>query len=275
VAWGDYDNDGDLDLYLTNYEQTNKLLRNDGGNVFSALTNGPLGNTGAGTGVAWADYDRDGDLDLYFANDGQPSKLLRNDVGSTKRWLHLDLVGQVSNTLAIGARVEVWTGSTRRLEEVSGGSGYCSQNSPTLEFGLAAFTLADSIVVTWPSGIVERYVSVQANQRLTLTEMEGLTSSPLPQHVVPLALAPPVPSPAREKTLLRFALPHAAQAQLAIYDLQGRRVATLVDGNRDAGWNAISWSGRDARGRRVAPGIYFARLEVQREVHTRKIVWLR
>ena len=57
VAWGDYDNDGDLDLYLANYGSANRLLRNDGGGVFTALTSGPLGDDGNGTAVAWADYD--------------------------------------------------------------------------------------------------------------------------------------------------------------------------------------------------------------------------
>jgi len=52
AAWGDYDNDGDLDLYLANYGTDNRLLRNDGGGVFAALTSGPLGDTRNGTGVA-------------------------------------------------------------------------------------------------------------------------------------------------------------------------------------------------------------------------------
>ena len=46
VAWGDYDNDGDLDLYLANYGQANKLFRNDGGGTFADVTTGPLGDTG-------------------------------------------------------------------------------------------------------------------------------------------------------------------------------------------------------------------------------------
>ncbi len=71
VAWGDYDNDGDLDLYLANYGQANKLFRNDGGGTFVDATSGPLGDAGSGTGVAWGDYDNDGDLDLYLANDGR------------------------------------------------------------------------------------------------------------------------------------------------------------------------------------------------------------
>ena len=68
VAWGDYDNDGDLDLYLANSGQANQLFRNEGGGTFVDATSGPLGDTGNGRSVAWGDYDNDGDLDLYLAN---------------------------------------------------------------------------------------------------------------------------------------------------------------------------------------------------------------
>jgi hypothetical protein len=83
VAWGDYDRDGDQDLYLTNGGGgTNKLFRNDGG-TFVEATGGPLAGTGGDYGVAWGDYDGDGDLDLYAANGIGPNKLFRNDQGGS------------------------------------------------------------------------------------------------------------------------------------------------------------------------------------------------
>ncbi|MFH1843452.1 MAG: FG-GAP-like repeat-containing protein [bacterium] len=81
AAWGDFDNDGDLDLYVTSQSGANLLLRNEGGDVFTDITNGPLGNAGQSTGVAWGDYDNDGDLDLYITNMTSSNKLLRNDGG--------------------------------------------------------------------------------------------------------------------------------------------------------------------------------------------------
>ncbi len=81
VAWGDYDADGDPDLYITNAGSANRLFRNDGG-TFTDVTAGPLGDTGNGRGAAWADFDNDGDLDLYVCNSGGANKLLRNDGGS-------------------------------------------------------------------------------------------------------------------------------------------------------------------------------------------------
>ncbi len=65
ACWGDYDNDGDLDLYLTAYGP-DVLLRNNGNGTFTDVTTeSGLGDGGFGAGCAWADYDRDGDVDLY------------------------------------------------------------------------------------------------------------------------------------------------------------------------------------------------------------------
>ncbi|MCK5596976.1 MAG: VCBS repeat-containing protein, partial [Candidatus Eisenbacteria sp.] len=79
VAWGDYDGDGDLDIYLANSDSDNKLFSYIGGGVFVDLTVGSLGDTGAGTAVASADYDNDGDLDIYLVNADGPNRLFAND----------------------------------------------------------------------------------------------------------------------------------------------------------------------------------------------------
>ncbi len=83
VAWADYDRDGDLDVYLVNYGTGNKLVRNDGGGVFTDVTAAPLPNGGLGNTGAWADSDQDGDLDLYLSNDDGPNRLFRNNGNGT------------------------------------------------------------------------------------------------------------------------------------------------------------------------------------------------
>jgi hypothetical protein len=86
VAWGDYDNDGDLDILLTGYTgstQVSKVYRNDGGGVFADIG---AGLTGVRiSSVAWGDYDNDGDLDILLTGyDGSNavSKVYRNDTSS-------------------------------------------------------------------------------------------------------------------------------------------------------------------------------------------------
>ena len=80
VAWGDYDSDGDLDLYVANAAGTaNNLFRNDGDTSFSdeGIATG-TGDNGDGVGTIWGDYDNDGDLDLYLSNQGV-NRLYRNN----------------------------------------------------------------------------------------------------------------------------------------------------------------------------------------------------
>ncbi len=90
-----------------------------------------------------------------------------------------------------------------------------------------------------------------------------------------LALASPIPSPFRSNTLVRFALPHAAEVRLEVLDVSGRRVRTLVDGeSRAAGAHAVEWNGTSDRGERLPSGIYFVRLAAGTEQRVRRTVRL-
>jgi len=170
AGWSDFDNDGDLDLYIANYGVANLLLVNDGGEVFSDGTVFPLDDPGHGGGVTWGDYDGDGDTDLYVANGGEANLLLENSASLGNHWLHLELEGTVSNRSAIGARVRVVAGGVSQIREITGGSGYASQASPAVEFGLAGSALVDTLVIRWPSGVVNVYTGVGVDQVLEIVE---------------------------------------------------------------------------------------------------------
>jgi len=173
-VWGDYDNDGYLDLVVAN-EGLNFLYRNQGDGTFERVLSEPVAQDDATSlAVAWADYDRDGDLDLFVANsNGEPNLMYRNN-STDNAFLSMYCVGTVSNRSAIGARVQlkatisgepVW--QTRELSSVSGRNG---QSYIEAHFGLGDAALADSIVISWPSGIVQVLTEVWVNQLLTVEE---------------------------------------------------------------------------------------------------------
>ncbi len=177
IAWVDYDNDGDLDIFVANGgTESNKLFRNDGGGVFADATVSPLDCPGLFcNGVAFADYDSDGDMDLYVTtNEYQTNRLFRNNVGSLNHWLHIKLVGTISNAAAIGARVKITTPAGIQIREVSGGSGYCSQNSLEAAFGLGPHTTVNQLEVFWPSGAYQSFTSVAGDNKITITEPSGV-----------------------------------------------------------------------------------------------------
>jgi hypothetical protein len=84
------------------------------------------------------------------------------------------------------------------------------------------------------------------------------------------------PNPAAEAVEISYSVPSAgSRVILEVYELSGRMVRTLVDSPQPAGPQRVIWHGDDARGRRVAPGVYFYRLEMNGETHTLKTVMLR
>ena len=89
-----------------------------------------------------------------------------------------------------------------------------------------------------------------------------------------LALERPTPTPFRSSTELRFGLPEAGTVQLSIHDVTGRRVTTLIDEGRSAGWHQVRWNGDDASGGLVASGVYFVRLVTPEGVRSGKLVKL-
>ena len=210
-AFGDYDNDGDLDIYVGNTLSASILYRNNGDGVFTDVSGEANMAIKGSDGISLADYNNDGYLDicisskgLYYNNEdgtftnvtdmagvhkmvqgpglisvdydmdgdldvGSWHALYRND-GDSKHWLHVNLVGTMSNRDGIGARVKVVCGTTTQIREVTATFSYKSYEGPPVEFGLGDYVKADRVEIRWPSGIVQTLVDVSADQLLTVTE---------------------------------------------------------------------------------------------------------
>jgi len=101
--------------------------------------------------------------------------------------------------------------------------------------------------------------------------VEEVTATPDVPGPVALELRV-APNPFNPRTTLRYELPAGGHVRLDVYDLRGRAVVTLVDGQRTAGAHTVEWTGRDADGRRLASGVYLARLATGGATTTRKLV---
>ena len=128
-----------------------------------------------GRGSAAGDYDNDGDLDLLVINLGQPLALLRNEGTEDHHWLSLRTVGVQSNRDGIGARVKVVTGDLVQVQEVRPGRSYLSSSDLRLHFGLGNHQQVDQLEIRWPSGQVQQFTDVDADQFLIVREGEGLS----------------------------------------------------------------------------------------------------
>ncbi|MFH2051598.1 MAG: FG-GAP-like repeat-containing protein [bacterium] len=275
VVWLDFDNDGDLDLYLNN-DGPNALLRNDGPAGFTEVADPVLQSGAHGRGAAAGDFDNDGRLDLFLVNDRDPQILLENKIFTWNRWVELRLTGRVSNRAAIGARIEVFTGDLVQTREISGGSGYMSQNALVAHFGLGAAGHADSVRIHWPSGILQRIVTpMPANRIYDIVEWE--TSTPVTENDLPrvFAVESPFPNPFNPTVTIRYAVPRASRVALEVYDVKGRRMKVLADERHEPGIRTRTWDGSDDAGRPCASGVYFCRVTADGFTDTKRMVMVK
>ena len=126
-----------------------------------------------GRSIALADLSGRGALDVVVANQRGPLLLYKNHVGPNRQWIAFDLEGSCrgetdlqscSNRSAVGAQVEIFWNGRQQLQEVSGGSGFCSQNQRRLHFGLGAQQSVDRVVIRWPSGKTQELKTLQAGR---------------------------------------------------------------------------------------------------------------
>lgn len=201
-GWGvkflDYDNDGNIDLFIVTGHPDNKveehfsmvqfkekpmLWRHNGSRNYKhtyenvSAQSGPVFQTPyAGRGLAIGDFNNDGGIDaLLIPNDGPPV-VLRNNIGKLNHWLGIRLIGKVANPDAVGATVTWQAGDLKRTAFKVSGGGYLSSHDPRMVLGIGPRTQMDWVEVKWPqpSGRAERLTGLPIDRYITVQEGKGV-----------------------------------------------------------------------------------------------------
>ncbi|MFD2915272.1 FG-GAP-like repeat-containing protein [Psychroserpens luteus] len=253
-SWGDYDNDGDMDVFVGASSGNHKLMRNNGNSTFTDVTTG-AGVTGAPTGHENVSYDIDndgyldilcngtilygkGDLTFEDADNGQLNYKngsfgdLNSDgfidayyngtiywnLTTPNNWITINTVGVQSNIDGIGARVEITTSNGTQIRDVRSGEGFEFMSTLNTHFGIGTETEIDNITIYWPSGVIDVISDPAINTPLEV--IEGATLSLENSFVNDLVI---YPNPTKD--VLKISSTESLQdAIYTIFDINGKRV---------------------------------------------------
>ncbi|HET9233337.1 MAG TPA: FlgD immunoglobulin-like domain containing protein, partial [Candidatus Eisenbacteria bacterium] len=242
VAWGDYDNDGDLDVLLSGYGVSGPITR-----VYRNET--PAGN----------------------AVPSAPTNLtmMRNGNQLTLSWLGATDDHTPTAALTYNLRIGTTPVGNQVLPAMAAANGYRRIVRAGNVQGRTSWTL------TLPEGsyywgvqaIDGSFLGSQFAQGGEPTGLEETLEAPT-AHI----LSPGKPNPFAISTVLTYAIPSPSPVNIAVFDAAGRNVRTLVSGPAEAGVHSVRWDGRDSEGNRLAAGVYFVRFEGAASVLAQKVV---
>ncbi len=208
-AWNDYDNDGYMDGLIgasSTSEGSHKLMRNNGDGTFSDVTAGTGWDTNPSLSIEHVSYDFDNDGfadvlgggskimfnngDMTFSpvgygftngaigdlnNDGfldvQNGTTMYMNSGNSNNWIKISMQGIQSNSNGIGARVEIYGDWGKQIRDVQSGVGFRYMNTLNVHFGIGQATEIDSMIIRWPSGVVDGIANPTINE--TFHAVEG------------------------------------------------------------------------------------------------------
>jgi ASPIC and UnbV/FG-GAP-like repeat/Secretion system C-terminal sorting domain len=283
-AWGDYDNDEDMDVLVGANSGTHKLMENNGDGTFTDVTEDSGWENLTYTSIEFApgDFNNDGFVDVFGAgsfmlNNGDMTFTkfdagfysgsfgdLNNDgflditnsdgyeatayinKGNENNYLTINTIGIESNRSAIGARITLYSPSFTQIRDVRSGEGFRHMSTLNTHFGLGNDAEIEKIKICWPSGLVEELLNPPINGTVTL--VEGFVVGLNEESNVALKVYP-IPT---DNFLFVDLKPNANEVGLAvIYDLSGKLVLESI----------VSKNGIDVSA--IESGFYFVKVKTR------------
>jgi hypothetical protein len=161
------------DMSLSGYQQSAVLLNRGRWSFADVSPSSGIDDRHDGRAVILADLWDDGMLDVVVANQNGPLVVYRNESPAGAHWIGFDLRGSASNPDGIGAEVLVRFGGETQLQVVTAGHGFSSQTDPRIHVGLGERTVADEVVIRWPSGVEQTLTNLPAGAYHKVQEPES------------------------------------------------------------------------------------------------------
>lgn len=280
--WGDFDNDGDLDCFITNDAGASRYYSNNGTGFFTRIDTLALVVNGQTFGTTIGDYDNDGDLDIYMAGTNLTKGLFRNETNNNNKWVNIHCIGAgptagMTNKSALGTIIKmkaVINGVPKwQTREINAQNSFNSMNMLNVHFGLHNATSIDSMIVKWGGGLTQVFTNVTPNKFYKLNEGQGLSEivigiSQIGSQVPNIfRLEQNYPNPFNPVTKIRFSIPKFSNVKLFVYDVTGRLVSELVNNELAAGEYET-----DLNASNITSGVYFYTLRAGSFTETKKLV---
>jgi len=301
--WGDFDNDGDVDLLITGQigllaTRITSILRNEGNFEFTSL-NDQLVPVRTGD-AKWADYDNDGDLDvaicgtdtsntfgmyltrIYNNNlnipNNAPSKpqitsAVVNNSDVTLNWLPSMDDYTPQSSLTYNIRIGSSPGESNVLNpmaiENNGFRKLMTIGNSNFETEWTIMGLEVGIYY-WSVQAIDGAMAGSVFSQEGMFTIGSVLSSENESPPNEFKLEQNYPNPFNPSTKIKFSLPNESFVSLKVYDVLGKKVTTLINKEKSAGFYEVSFNGAN-----LTSGVYFYKIEAAKFVQTKKMILIK